>query len=334
MSPPRRRFDVCNGDADGLCAVVQWRQLDPAPAELVTGLKRDIELLRRVRAQARDEVLVCDLSMQRNLPDLLRLLDQGASVRYFDHHAVEHVPRHPRLQAWLDDSPRMCSSLLVDRYLGGRRRAWALVGAYGDNLVEVADALARDLGLEAEQRATLLRLGQAVNYNAYGDDERDVLIPPANLYGLLLRHADPLRLLEQEPILRDIEALREADLEQALRLGPWREHARGRIWRLPDAAWSRRVGGSLANVLAGLRPELAHAVLRDTAAGPLVASVRAPLRLPRGAHELCRRFGGAGRAAAAGIDDLAPGELGRFVEAFEAGDWVRGPVGPGQAEAC
>ncbi len=333
MSPPPRRIDVCNGDADGLCAVVQWRQVDPAPAELVTGLKRDIELLRRVRARADDEILVCDLSMQRNLPALLRLLDEGARVRYFDHHAVEHVPRHPRLQAWLDDSPRMCSSLLVDRFLGGRRRAWALVGAYGDNLVEVADALARDQGFDAGQRAALQRLGQAVNYNAYGDDERDVLIPPARLYRLLLRHEDPIRMLGQEPMFGAIEALREADLEQALRLGPWREHARGRIWRLPDQAWSRRVGGSLANLLAGQRPELAHAVLRDTAAGHLVASVRAPLSRPWGAHELCRRFGGAGRAAAGGIDSLAAAELQGFVEAFEAGDWMHGPSAGGRAGA-
>ncbi len=331
MSRPLRCIDVCNGDADGLCAVVQWRQVDPAPAELVTGLKRDIELLRRVRAQAGHAILVCDLSMQRNLPELLRLLDQGATVRYFDHHAVEQVPRHPRLQAWLDDSSRMCSSLLVDRFLGGRRRAWALVGAYGDNLVEVADVLAREQGFDEQQCAVLRRVGQAVNYNAYGDDERDVLIPPASLYPLLLRHEDPLRLFEHEPMLGAIEALREADLEQALRLGPWREHAHGRIWRLPDAAWSRRVSGSLANLLAGQRPEQAHVVLRETASGTLVASVRAPMRRPRGAHDLCRRFGGAGRAAAGGIDALRAGELGRFVEAFEAGDWMRGPARAGQA---
>ena len=37
-----QRIDVCNGDADGLCAVLQWRLADPQPARLVTGLKRDI----------------------------------------------------------------------------------------------------------------------------------------------------------------------------------------------------------------------------------------------------------------------------------------------------
>ena len=54
-----RRFDVCNGDADGLCAVRQWRLHEPAAATLVTGLKREITLLQRVPADLADEVLVC-----------------------------------------------------------------------------------------------------------------------------------------------------------------------------------------------------------------------------------------------------------------------------------
>ena len=51
-----QRFDVCNGDADGLCAALQWRLHEPAPATLQTGLKRDIALLERVHANADDEV--------------------------------------------------------------------------------------------------------------------------------------------------------------------------------------------------------------------------------------------------------------------------------------
>ena len=43
-----QRFDVCNGDADGLCAVVQWRLAHPAEAVLVTGLKREIALLQQL----------------------------------------------------------------------------------------------------------------------------------------------------------------------------------------------------------------------------------------------------------------------------------------------
>ena len=48
--PGGRCIDVCNGDADGRCAVLQWRLHHPAPAALVTGLKREIELLERLYA--------------------------------------------------------------------------------------------------------------------------------------------------------------------------------------------------------------------------------------------------------------------------------------------
>ena len=45
-------WDVFNGDADGICALVQLRLADPRQSTLVTGVKRDIELLKRVDAQA------------------------------------------------------------------------------------------------------------------------------------------------------------------------------------------------------------------------------------------------------------------------------------------
>ncbi|MGB0765140.1 MAG: DHH family phosphoesterase, partial [Luminiphilus sp.] len=41
-------FDVFNGDADGICALLQLRQADARPSQLVTGVKRDISLLERV----------------------------------------------------------------------------------------------------------------------------------------------------------------------------------------------------------------------------------------------------------------------------------------------
>src|SRR5262245_19810075 len=103
-----RRFDVCNGDADGLCAAVQWRLHEPAPAQLVTGLKREIELLERVDASAGDEVNVFDLAMQRNEAALRRLLDAGVRVRYFDHHAIRELPQHALLEAHVDRASDVC----------------------------------------------------------------------------------------------------------------------------------------------------------------------------------------------------------------------------------
>ncbi|MFS2164161.1 MULTISPECIES: hypothetical protein [unclassified Variovorax] len=111
-----RRFDVCNGDADGLCAVVQWRLHEPGPAELVTGLKRDIALLGRVQGQAGDEVNVFDISMQRNRGDLLRLLDDGARARYFDHQAAGDVLVHPNFEVQFDEKSAACTSLLERRW--------------------------------------------------------------------------------------------------------------------------------------------------------------------------------------------------------------------------
>jgi hypothetical protein len=320
------RFDVCNGDADGLCAVRQWRLHAPAEAELITGLKREIDLLRRVPIDLAAEVLVCDLSLQRNRVALQRLLDAGTPVRYFDHHDPgADVPTHPRLALHVDQSSQTCSSLLMDRHLDGRFRAWALVGAYGDNLSPVADALAVASGFDAGQRASFKRLGEAINYNAYGECASDVCIAPAALYALMARHADPLHMLADEPVIELIERQRAADLQQALALTPYRHHAQARLTLLPDAPWSRRVIGSLANELANAHPQQAQAVLKIAAGGNYTVSVRAPQRAPHGASELCAGFGGSGRAAAAGIDQLPAAELDRFARAFEQA-WSRPPA--------
>jgi len=318
----RQRFDVCNGDADGLCAVVQWRLHETAPSTLVTGLKREIALLDRVDAAAGDEVLVCDLSMERNRDALLRLLRRGAHVRYFDHHAVSDVPRHPRLEAHIDLSADVCTSAIVDRFLDGAFRAWAAVGAYGDNLQALGERLAGQAGVDAPGRERLRRLGEAINYNAYGEHESDVRIAPAALYALLVRHRDPLAFFEEESIASELIALRAADLQRALGVPPYWSGATGSVHVLPDAAWSRRVIGSAANAWAVAAPSCAHAVLRRRADGSLVASVRAPLDSPSGAGELCARFGGSGRSAAGGIDRLSVDELDRFVQAFARMDWA------------
>ena len=313
-----RRIDVCNGDADGLCAAVQWRLHEPQPAELVTGLKRDIALLGRVQARAGDEVNVFDISMQRNRVDLLRLLDEGVRVRYFDHHAAGGVPVHAHLEAHVDEASDVCTSLLVDRHLGGAHRAWALVGLYGDNLGAVADGLPFD-GAPAD-RAGLRRLGELINYNAYGDDEQDVCMAPRLLYPLMARYADPCEMVAREPVVGQIDAMRRSDLRQALRTAAFWQGPAGSVRVLPDAPWSRRVLGGLANELANAEPELAHAVLKPQG-DSYVVSVRAPLARPHGAHALCSGFGGAGRSRAAGIDRLDAGDLPRFVEAFARAPW-------------
>lgn len=312
-----RRYLVCNGDADGLCAAVQWRLHAPGPAVLVTGLKREIELLGRVPLREADDVAVFDLSMLRNEPALRALLAAGVPVRWFDHHAAPPIPDDPLLDAHIDHSPGLCSSLIVDRCVGGRHRAWALAGAYGDNLAPVADPLAEALGLDPAQRAALRRLGEAINYNAYGTRATDPTVHPAALFERMVAHADPLRFAATDPVVDEIDARRRADLQRALALAPLRRGPRSRAWRLPDADWSRRVVGTVANAFSNADPQCAHAVLLPLEAGGYLVSVRAPRGASTAANDLCARFGGAGRAAAAGIDRLPEDRLEPFLEAFE-----------------
>lgn len=79
MATTAQRYDVFNGDADGICALHQLRLAEPAEAELVTGVKRDVALLRRVPAAPGARVVVLDISLDSNADDLHRLLDAGGS---------------------------------------------------------------------------------------------------------------------------------------------------------------------------------------------------------------------------------------------------------------
>jgi nanoRNase/pAp phosphatase (c-di-AMP/oligoRNAs hydrolase) len=79
--------------------------------------------------------------------------------------------------------------------------------------------------------------------------------------------------------------------------------------------------GCFANDLAQAEPQRAHAVLKSLAEGGYVVSLRAPGASPVEAQAFCRRFGGGGRAAAAGIDRLPAADLDRFVAALMAVPW-------------
>src|SRR6185503_7508162 len=114
-----RAYDVFNGDADGICALHELRLARPLPAALVTGVKRDISLLERVPRSAGIEVTVLDISLDANHAALVDLLDAGARVVYFDHHAASRAFAHTQLRFVWDDSPDVCTSLIVDRELGG-----------------------------------------------------------------------------------------------------------------------------------------------------------------------------------------------------------------------
>lgn len=319
-----RRFDVFNGDADGLCALQQLRLAQPVESMLVCGPKRDIELLARVDARRGDMVTVLDVSLERNRVPLERLLARGVRVLYFDHHHAGAIPRDPLLEAHIETGPGVCTSMLVDRHLGGRFRAWAVAAAFGDNLADSAAQLARTLALEPAALDALRELGEALNYNAYGETGADLTIVPARLFERMRRYADPLRFAAEDPIVRQLAHAKSADLVAARAVPVSHCDARAAVYVLPDAAWSRRVIGIFANHLATATPGRAHAVLARNARQGYVVSVRAPLAQPEGAGALCREFStGGGRAEAAGIEHLADAQLQQFVGRFMQAAWGR-----------
>lgn len=313
-------YDIFNGDADGLCALQQLRLAAPLTATPVTGPKRDIALLDRVAAAPDVHMTVLDVSFEVNAGAVRRALEAGATIEWFDHHRPGDVAAHPRLTTHIDTAAELCTSAIVDRYLGGAHRAWAVAGAYGDNLDATAAALGARLRLGERDLAALRQLGRALNYNAYGDRVEELLFHPAELHARMRGCADPWVFLARDPApTRLAEAMR-TDLEQALRVSPRLDTPAALAVALPDAAWSRRVAGTLANHLARATPTRAHAVLVPSA-GRYTVSLRSPLAAPSGADALAARFrGGGGRAAAAGINGLPEAEVEEFLHVF-AGAW-------------
>lgn len=313
-----KSYDIFNGDADGLCALHQLRLEEPRASELITGVKRDISLLERVKAREGEELTVLDISMKRNAAALRRALESGARVRYFDHHAAGEIPVHPALEAHIDTSPETCTSLIVDGHIGGRHRLWAVVAAFGDNLVSAAVAAAQPLMLDHTELARLHELGECLNYNAYGESVEDLHYHPADLYRTMSRYRDPRHFLFDEPVFGVLKSAYAEDLYRAGEVAPHRADERIAIYVLPDAAWSRRVNGIFGNRLAQAHPARAHAVLVAREGG-YVVSVRAAVAKAGGAGALCALFEtGGGREGAGGIDRLPEADFERFCAAFEA----------------
>ncbi len=311
--------DIFNGDADGICALLQLRLQAPREQRLVTGVKRDIELVGTAAIAAGDEVTVLDVSFDKNREAVLAALEAGASVFYVDHHFAGDVPQHPRLQARINTAPEVCTSLLVNGYLKGAHAAWAIAGAYGDNLDASAEALADTLGMPAQDRAALRELGILVNYNGYGPALEDLHFHPAALYRELYMLGDPLvAVRERSATFCRLQQGYAGDSEAVRKLGPVQQTDRLAVYVLPDQPWARRISGVFSNDLTNDAPDRAHAVLSATADDSYVVSVRAPLNRREGADALCRQFpSGGGRAAAAGINHLPADRLDDFLAAFQ-----------------
>jgi len=315
-----RFIDVFNGDADGICALTQLHLAEPREAQLVTGVKRDIDLLEKVDAKAGDKITVLDVSLDKNRDALVRALAAGAEVLYVDHHFAGEIPASDKLTTHINEAPDVCTSLLVNGLLKNRYLAWAVVGAFGDNLKKSAETMAKGLSVSEAQLRQLEDLGTYLNYNGYGENVADLHFAPDELFRLVSRHANPFDFMnagrEHFEKLADGYKTDMGKAESTPVQPGSTDYAALLI--LPDEPWARRVSGVYSNDLVNLHPDRAHAVLTEKAGGSYLVSVRAPLNRKKGADELCRSFPtGGGRAAAAGINDLPADQVGEFMRQFQ-----------------
>lgn len=311
-------YDVFNGDADGICALQQLRLQHPREASLVSGLKREIDLLGRVEAMAGDEITVLDVSLDKNRDALVAALDAGARVFYADHHYAGDIPAHEGFECHIDTSADTCTSLIVNGLLDGARARWAVVGAFGDNFDQPATGLARSIGLDEADTGSLQQLGICLNYNGYGFEPEDLLYHPVDLYRLLRPFDDPLDFITRESGYARLLAQYEDDMDRAASIVADTESPAGAVYLLPNEGWSKRIVGVMGNELAKRFADRAHALLVDMGDGNYRVSVRAPYNNKDGADTLCRQFpGGGGRKAAAGINRLAEKSVDQFIERFD-----------------
>ncbi|WP_298775770.1 DHH family phosphoesterase [uncultured Shewanella sp.] len=317
-------YDIFNGDADGIIALLQLRLAEPRQSELITGVKRDIDLLNQLsdQLQAGDTVTVLDVSMQKNQQGLTRALERGVSIFYADHHQSGAIPKDDNLTAHIHLDANICTGLIVDEVLKGQYHTWAIAAAYGDNLIKVADTLATDAGLSDEQADQLKSLGTLINYNGYGSRVEELHFHPKALFEALLAFPDPFSLFEDtSSIYYQLKAAFDEDFANALAIAPDYSSDIVSVYRLPDRPWSSRISGVLGNHLANSAPNKAHLVLTTQSAQSaqeVMVSLRAPLNNKQGAARICSQFAtGGGREAAAGINVLAVNELTRLIQLTE-----------------
>ena len=312
-------YDIFNGDADGIISLIQLRLSTPLASQLVTGVKRNIQLLKTVSAEAQDSFTVLDISMEKNTQPLLDVLDKGAEVFYADHHRAGEIPEHDNLTALIDLDANMCTALIIDQHLGGQFHDWAICAAYGDNLIAKADQLSAAAGYSKAQSEQLKELGTLINYNGYGADLTDLHFDPADLFQALLQYKSPFDVFaDKASPYYALQAAYQDDLAKALAIPAMHKSDTLSVFELPDQKWSRRISGVYGNLLANKGPDSAFAVLTKNAQGGYLVSLRAPLENKQGAGDICSQFEtGGGRAAAAGVNHLPLESLTVFISAVE-----------------
>ncbi len=310
------QFDVFNGDADGLCALQQFRLLTPASSHKVTGIKRDICLLDSLLEVSDSVINVFDISFDSNCAAIHRLLEKRNSINYFDHHAADQQFAHPQLKLHWNPDSQTCTSLLVYEYTAREFPDWALVGCFGDGLDARAQRLAEELGVRLDLCRRYCELGRLINYNAYGEQLEDLHFSPYLLAEQMRHYRTVDDFIHSSDVFSVLQQGYASDMHELANLRPEFINEAVALYILPDSACARRLSGSLANKLRDEQPGLSLALLSHTVGGYRV-SIRSanPLRFP--AAEFAKAFAtGGGRAAAAGINVLPINEIESFSQRF------------------
>jgi len=294
-------YDVFNGDADGICALHQLRLAEPRDSVLITGVKRDISLVKRIDTDKADSATVLDISMDKNREALEQVLGANVSVFYADHHFPGDIPENALLDAHIDTDANICTGLIVNRYLKGEHLPWAITAAYGDNLHDAAKAVAAPLGIDKAALALLEELGTLLNYNGYGSALEDLYFTPDELYKKVSPYENPFDFISNDKAFITLKQGYASDMDRATAITPELDTPDCAMFVFPDDPFSRRVSGVYSNQLARENPERAHALASTLPDGNYLVSVRAPLA-----------------NTAAGINQLPPQELDNFSNAFVA----------------
>ena len=276
------RWYAYNGDADGICSMVQWGLVYGIEGKRITGVKRDIELLERVSPNPDDEIIVMDISLARNHARAVELSSQGFDITWFDHHLagdpIDAIATH------IDTSSDVCTARIVEKFLGVDSD-WAQVALHGDGLSVHSS------------KPEFKELGELLNYNGYGADLSDLHFHPDELLLLCLQAKTPQKFMDTQAFMTLKNGF-ESDLSNAKNIEPSNGY-----YLLPNEAWARRVVGVMAHRI------------NESGDGPHVIAIdkgetlQVSIRGSEGIGELCKMFGGGGRATAGGIDALPKSEI-------------------------
>lgn len=320
MTPAPATAFLFNGDADGLIGQHLLYLSGLRPSLRITGMKRDLALLRRLPESFRGDVHVLDIGFKANAKDAEAFLARRAgSLTWYDHHESGPLLESPEFKAHIHPTRGQCTGLIVNAVLGHRYDLWAAAAAFGDNQVSSAQAVLARHALDEADTLALRQLGEWLNYNAYGE-AGDALHTPLSVAQKLEAFDDPRTCFRDSGLFEGLAEQLAEDEAHASVLKPWRQQGNARVYLVPDAPWARRYGATWMNRLVQKHPDQAFAIFQERSDGNLLASLRAPQSGPFAswsAATFAERYPtGGGRVQAAGINALPAEALQACAESF------------------